>query len=69
MQSAGSAGTVAAHAAQFVPKPAEVLGRRKAHLVCLLFGGHSMNALVLGGLLLDLAGLATLRVGDHEIRD
>jgi len=33
-----------------------------------LFGGHSVNALALGGLLLVLAGLATLRVDDHEDR-
>ena len=38
-------------------------------LVRVLFGGHSINALVLGGLLLVLAGLATLRVDDHEDRD
>ena len=147
MQSAGSAGNVAAPEALFIPKLAEVLGRRKAHLVCLwfgalglvsarfiedprllpvlmigvgiawasilslpyaipsqavpakemgicmgisnfyivtlrflaasvlgilvlvLFGGHSINALVLGGLLLVLAGLATQRVGGHEVRD
>jgi len=37
-------------------------------LVRALFGGHSINALVLGGLLLFLAGLATLRVDDHEDR-
>jgi maltose/moltooligosaccharide transporter len=37
-------------------------------LVRVLFGGHSINALVLGGLLLLLAGLATLRVDDHEER-
>lgn len=37
-------------------------------LVRVLFGGHSINALVLGGLLLFLAGLATLRVDDHEDR-
>ncbi len=35
-------------------------------LVRVLFGGHSINALVLGGLLLFLAGLATLRVDDLE---
>ena len=34
-----------------------------------LFGGHSINALALGGLLLVLAGLATLRVDDYEDRD
>jgi maltose/moltooligosaccharide transporter len=34
-----------------------------------LFGGHSINALALGGLLLVLAGLATLRVDDREDRD
>ena len=33
-----------------------------------LFGGHSINALALGGALLILAGLATLRVDDHEQR-
>jgi maltose/moltooligosaccharide transporter len=33
-----------------------------------LFGGHSINALALGGVLLVLAGLATLRVDDHEQR-
>ena len=38
-------------------------------LVRALFGGHSINALALGGLLLVLAGLATLRVDDHEDRD
>ncbi len=38
-------------------------------LVRVLFGGHSINALALGGLLLVLAGLATLRVDDHEDRD
>jgi maltose/moltooligosaccharide transporter len=37
-------------------------------LVRVLFDGHSINALVLGGLLLVLAGLATLRVDDHEDR-
>ena len=37
-------------------------------LVRVLFGGHSINALALGGLLLFLAGLATLRVDDHEDR-
>ena len=38
-------------------------------LVRALFGGHSINALALGGLLLVLAGLATLRVDDREDRD
>jgi maltose/moltooligosaccharide transporter len=38
-------------------------------LVRVLFGGHSINALALGGLLLVLAGLATLRVDDREERD
>jgi hypothetical protein len=38
-------------------------------LVRALFGSHSINALALGGLLLVLAGLATLRVDDHEDRD
>jgi maltose/moltooligosaccharide transporter len=38
-------------------------------LVRVLFAGHSINALALGGLLLVLAGLATLRVDDHEDRD
>jgi maltose/moltooligosaccharide transporter len=37
-------------------------------LVRVLFGGHAINALVLGGLLWVLAGLATLRVDDHEER-
>jgi maltose/moltooligosaccharide transporter len=37
-------------------------------LVRVLFGGHSINALALGGLLLFLAGLATLRVDDREDR-
>ncbi|MGB7906105.1 MAG: MFS transporter [Steroidobacteraceae bacterium] len=37
-------------------------------LVRVLFGGHSINALALGGLLLVFAGLATLRVDDHEDR-
>ncbi len=37
-------------------------------LVRVLFGGHSIDALVLGGVLLFLAGLATLRVDDHEDR-
>jgi maltose/moltooligosaccharide transporter len=35
-------------------------------LVRVLFGGHAINALVLGGVLWVLAGLATLRVGDDE---
>ena len=34
--------------------------------VRVLFGGHAINALVLGGILLVLAGLATLRVDDHD---
>jgi maltose/moltooligosaccharide transporter len=38
-------------------------------LVRALFGGHSINALALGGLLLVVAGFATLRVDDHEDRD
>jgi maltose/moltooligosaccharide transporter len=37
-------------------------------LVRVLFAGASINALVLGGLFLFLAGLATLRVDDHEER-
>jgi maltose/moltooligosaccharide transporter len=37
-------------------------------LVRVLFGGHAINALVLGGILLLLAGLATLRVDDTEDR-
>ena len=37
-------------------------------LVRVLFGGHAINALVLGGILLILAGLATLRVDDSEDR-
>jgi maltose/moltooligosaccharide transporter len=37
-------------------------------LVRALFGGQSIDALVLGGLLLVLAGLATLRVDDREER-
>ena len=37
-------------------------------LVRVLFGGHAINALVLGGILLVLAGLATLRVDDTEDR-
>jgi maltose/moltooligosaccharide transporter len=37
-------------------------------LVRVLFGGHSINALALGGSLLFLAGLATLRVDDREDR-
>jgi len=37
-------------------------------LVRALFGGHSVNALALGGLLLFLAGLAALRVDDQEDR-
>ena len=48
------------------------LGRRRPYFLiglCALFGGHSINALALGGLLLVLAGLATLRVDDHEDRD
>ena len=43
--------------------------RRPYFLIGALFGGHSINALALGGLLLVLAGLATLRVDDHEDRD
>jgi hypothetical protein len=35
-------------------------------LVRVLFGGDSIDALVLGGVLLLLAGLATLRVDDQE---
>jgi MFS-type transporter involved in bile tolerance (Atg22 family) len=38
-------------------------------LVRVLFGGHSIDALALGGLLLVLAGLATLRVDDYEERN
>jgi maltose/moltooligosaccharide transporter len=34
--------------------------------VRVLFGGHSINALALGGVLMILAGLATLRVDDRE---
>jgi maltose/moltooligosaccharide transporter len=35
-------------------------------LVRVLFGGDSIDALVLGGILMLLAGIATLRVDDHE---
>jgi hypothetical protein len=35
-------------------------------LVRVLFGGHAINALVLGGLLWVLAGLATLRVDEKD---
>jgi maltose/moltooligosaccharide transporter len=35
-------------------------------LVRVLFGGVSIDALVLGGILMLLAGIATLRVDDHE---
>jgi maltose/moltooligosaccharide transporter len=35
-------------------------------LVRVLFGGDSIDALVLGGLLMLLAGIATLRVDDRE---
>ena len=37
-------------------------------LVRVLFHGQSIDALVLGGGLMFLAGLATLRVDDHEDR-
>jgi len=36
--------------------------------VRVLFEGHSIHALALGGALLFLAGLATLRVDDREQR-
>jgi len=46
------------------------LGRRRPYfLIGALFGGHSINALALGGLLLILAGFATLRVDDYVDRD
>ncbi len=35
-------------------------------LVRVLFGGQSIYALATGGVLMVLAGLATLRVDDHE---
>jgi hypothetical protein len=36
--------------------------------VRVVFGGQSIDALALGGVLLFLAGLATLRVDDREAR-
>ena len=46
--------------------PADPRGERARHLVRVLFDGDSIDALALGGSLLFLPGVATLRVDDHE---